>query len=98
MTGVRVHFFVKETDFDVKNPADIPKAAAADTVHAAFVFLNLLKSNAEHFGKFVLGEAKHFAPHANPFADVDVDGVRGAVRGTAAGRNGTNRADNPRGH
>ena len=87
-SGVLVHFLIKETDVDAEDLADIPEAAAADTVRAAFVFLDLLEGKSEHGSKFILAETKHFAAHTQTFADMDIDGVRVAVGGASAGRDG----------
>jgi hypothetical protein len=51
------------------------KPAGTHSVHALFVFLHLLKGEAERRGQLLLGQAKHHAPHAQPTADVLVDGI-----------------------
>ncbi len=43
INGIFIHFIKKLADRNLQNLTDIPQTAAADTITAGFIFLNLLK-------------------------------------------------------
>ena len=59
--------------------------ARTDSVDAMLVLLDLLKRQPERITQSLLGHAQHGAAHANPAADMDIDGV-GAILGDGAAR------------
>ena len=52
------------------------KPAGANSVGALFVFLDLLKGQAQGVAQFFLAHAKHYPPHTDAAANVPVDRVR----------------------
>src|SRR5207253_3721026 len=55
--------------------AKLLEATGADPVHALFVFLDLLKSEADVGPQLLLRHFQFDAPHSNAAADVDIDGI-----------------------
>ena len=58
---------------NVHDSAQFPEFARADSVCAALVFLDLLKTNIEPLGKLLLRHAAHFATLAHAATNVRVD-------------------------
>ena len=59
---------------DVQGFADGEEARRADAVHAVFIFLNLLKRDAQFLPKPVLAQLEREPALAHPSADIRVDG------------------------
>jgi hypothetical protein len=65
----------KEWHRYVEDVSGLAQPTGAHPINALLVFLHLLKGEAERCGQLLLTQAKHHAPHAQPTADVDVDGI-----------------------
>ena len=53
----------------------MPQARSADSVGAALIFVDLLESDVELSAKLLLAHAEQSAAQAQPFANMNVDGV-----------------------
>ena len=69
------HTFKKEGNGYLQNTGDLLQAAGADAVHTFFVFLNLLKGDANLVGQVRLAHLEHQTAHADAAAHVFVDWV-----------------------
>src|SRR4030081_199609 len=67
--------FEKEWHRYVEDLSSVLQSAGAHPIGALLVFLHLLKCEAERCGELLLAHAEHHAPHAQPAADVLVDGI-----------------------
>ena len=63
---------------NVQGFADLEQASRAHAVRAFFVFLNLLKRDAQQFTKALLRHTERAPGLAHPSADILVDCARGA--------------------
>jgi hypothetical protein len=61
---------------DLKDLRDVLQAARPDAIDALLVFLHLLKCDPQGVTELGLPHLKHQAAHANPLADVHIDGAR----------------------
>jgi hypothetical protein len=55
--------------------AELKQSGRADTVSAAFIFLNLLKRQADGIAKFFLAEAEQRTTKAHTASDMDIHGI-----------------------
>ena len=67
--------FIEEIDRHAENARHFKQAARADAVDAFFVFLNLLKCQAQKIAQLFLTHADQHAPDAHTIADLGVDGI-----------------------
>src|SRR5260370_30629794 len=72
----RIGVVEKERHRHIQHLAQLIEPAGADAVGAAFVFLHLLKGQADRLAELLLREAEHVAAQPNPGPDLDVDRVR----------------------
>ena len=70
-----VHAFIEVVDADAENARDFEQTAGADAVDALFVFLHLLKCQAEQFAQPFLTHADQHAAKANAIAHLGIDGI-----------------------
>ena len=66
---------VEKADLDLELARDLLHARAADAIDAFFIFLDLLEGDAELVAERFLAEVEFQAPHADPAADMLVDGI-----------------------
>ena len=59
----------------VQRDGEFVKTARRDAIGAAFVFLDLLKADADGLSQLLLGEAQKPATATKPLADMEVNGV-----------------------
>ena len=64
---------------------NLEQPAGADAVDAFFVFLNLLKCQAQKIAQLFLAHADQHAPDAHAIADLSIDGI-GLFFGTVRNR------------
>ena len=72
----RRHVVVKKGNRNIENFRKLIKAASADAVGAAFIFLNLLKRQANGLAELILTITQKGATQTHTAADVNVDGIR----------------------
>jgi hypothetical protein len=65
----------EERDRDAQNSRQLLQPARADAVRAFFVFLNLLKRQAQLVAELFLAHAEHKAAHADAAPDILVDRI-----------------------
>ncbi len=56
-------------------PRNLKEFRCADTIRTTLVFLDLLKSQPDSACQNFLADPEKFAPHANPPADINIDGI-----------------------
>jgi hypothetical protein len=69
-----------------QDPRNLLEPAGADPVNALFIFLDLLKCQAQGISQFFLTHAKRHTPHADAAADVPIDGVGGFFHESGSNR------------
>ncbi len=69
------HALIEEVHRHIEDARHFEQAAGADAVDALFVFLNLLKGQAQHVAQAFLAHADQHAPDAHPVADLDINGI-----------------------
>src|ERR1041385_7369406 len=67
--------FQEKGDRDLKNVRNLLQPTGTDPVRALFVFLNLLKSQAERIAELLLAHSQHHPAHADPASDMLVGRV-----------------------
>ncbi|EGE57530.1 hypothetical protein RHECNPAF_430057 [Rhizobium etli CNPAF512] len=66
----------EKADGHAKDLGNALKTAGADAIRSFFVFLNLLKGNAQKFSQTMLGHPERLPPNSHAVANIDVDRIR----------------------
>src|SRR5579862_1215112 len=69
------YIFIEIADRNPENVCDLVKPSRTDSVHAFFVFLNLLKGEPQHLAEFFLTHANEHPAQPDAITDLSIDGI-----------------------